>query len=376
MNIDLDAEFPLDPALSYLNHAAVSPWPQRTVRAVTTFAQANGRYGSQGYMEWLNTETRLRQRLGRLINAAPTDIALLKSTSEGLSTVAHGLEWHAGDNVVIPEEEFPSNRIVWESLRRYGVEVRYANLHGESSPERALMALADHRTRLLSVSAVQYASGLRMDLAELGSACAESDILFCVDAIQWLGALPFDSQRIQAAFVVADGHKWMLGPEGLALFYCRPDVRDRLKLLQYGWHMTAYPGEFDRKEWQPALDARRFECGSPNLLGAHALEASLSLLEDVGLENVAQRIASITAYLIDRIRQHPQLELLSPAAPERRAGIVTFAHTRHDPTQLYQHLMAHKVMCAQRGGGIRFSPHFYTSTRQIDQALASVETFS
>ncbi len=375
MNIDLDAEFPLDPTLSYLNHAAVSPWPQRTVRAVTTFAQANGRYGSHGYMEWLNTEARLRQRLGRLINAAPADIALLKSTSEGLSVVAHGLEWQAGDNVVIPDEEFPSNRIVWESLRRYGVEVRYANLDGDSSPERALMALTDHRTRLLSVSAVQYASGLRMGLAELGSACAESGILFCVDAIQWLGALPFDSQQVQAAFVVADGHKWMLGPEGLALFYCRPDVRDRLRLSQYGWHMTEFPGEFDRKEWRPAVDARRFECGSPNLLGAHGLEASLSLLEEVGVETVAQRIAQITDYLIQRIERHPQLALLSPAAPERRAGIVTFTHTAHRPEQLYCHLMEHRVMCAQRGGGIRFSPHFYTSTRHIDRALEVLEAY-
>lgn len=373
MTIDLEAEFPLDPELVYLNHAAVSPWPQRTEQAVAAFAHGNTRRGSQDYMQWLETEQRLRQRLGRLINAVPSDIALLKSTSEGLSVIAHGLEWRPGDNVVIPEQEFPSNRIVWESLRRYGVEIRYADLDSGASPEDALMGLTDRRTRLVSVSAVQYASGLRMDLCALGAACSAADILFCVDAIQWLGALPFDANQIQAAFVVADGHKWMLGPEGLALFYCRADLRDQLQLRQFGWHMIEHAGEFDRVDWQPASDARRFECGSPNLLGAHALEASLSLLEDVGVDRVAERIGVITAYLVERIESSAHLHLLSPVAAERRAGIVTFAHHQHAPADLYRHLMEHRVMCAQRGGGVRFSPHFYTSTQQIDRALAIIE---
>lgn len=373
MNVDLETEFPLEPELSYLNHAAVSPWPQRTVQAVTAFARANLRRGSQDYLQWLETEKRLRERLGRLINAPSADIALLKSTSEGLSVIAHGLPWRSGDNVVIPSEEFPSNRIVWESLRRYGVEVRYAGLSATASPEDAVMELTDERTRLVSVSAVQYASGLRMDLHALGRACAAHEILFCVDAIQWLGALPFDAAAVGAAFVVADGHKWMLGPEGLALFYCRPDVREQLQLHQFGWHMVEHAGEFDRADWEPASDARRFECGSPNLLGAHALEASLSLLEDVGMETVAAQIADITAYLVERIDQRAELTLLSPAAAARRAGIVTFSHRRHDPAHLYRYLMERKVMCAQRGGGIRFSPHFYTSTRTIDRALALVE---
>ena len=376
MTIDLTAEFPLDPDLIHLNHAAVGPWPQRTVRAVSEFAQANARFGSQAYPQWLETEQRLRERLARLIQVAPADIALLKSTSEGLSVAAHGLRWKAGDNVVIPKGEFPSNRIVWESLRHYGVEVRYAELNSGASPEHALLTLTDRHTRLISVSAVQYATGLRMDLRALGDACASRGILFCVDAIQWLGALPFDAREIGAAFVVADGHKWMLGPEGLALFYCSPELRNQLRLHQYGWHMVEHAGEFDRLNWEPAASARRFECGSPNLLGTHALEASVSLLEDVGMAAVAERLAGITGYLVERIQSSSTLSLLSPVEPARRAGIVTFTHVRHESEALYRFLMQHRVLCAHRAGGVRFSPHFYTSMEQVDRALELVEQCS
>lgn len=375
MTLDLATEFPLDPELTHLNHAAVGPWPRRTADAVAAFAAANVRHGSQAYPQWLETEHRLRARLGRLIQAPADDVALLKSTSEGLSVIAHGLDWHDGDNVVIPRQEFPSNRIVWESLQRYGVEVRYADLN-PAEPEQALLQQTDRRTRLLSVSGVQYGTGLRMDLESLGQACKTRGILLCVDAIQWLGALPFDGQAIEPAFVVADGHKWMLGPEGVALFYCRADLRERLELHQFGWHMVEHPGEFDRLEWAPATTARRFECGSPNLLGTHALEASLSLLEEVGMGEVSRRLADTVDYLVERIIRHPHLRLLSPADPGRRAGIVTFAHDRHDPAQLYRYLMDRGVLCAQRAGGIRFSPHFYTATAHIDRALELIDRFA
>lgn len=373
MNTDLHAEFPLDPDLTHLNHAAVGPWPRRTLDAVTAFAQANVQRGSQDYPQWLQAEQRLRTRLARLIRAAPGDIALLKSTSEGLSVIAHGLPWQDGDNVVIPVQEFPSNRIVWESLRRYGVEVRYADVAAAEDPEKALLDLTDRHTRLMSVSAVQYGSGLRMELERLGSGCKTRGIPLCVDAIQWLGALPFDVEAMGAGFVVADGHKWMLGPEGLALFYCRPDLRDRLELHQYGWHMVEHAGEFDRRDWNPAADARRFECGSPNLLGAHALDASLSLLEEVGMSAVGERLEAITAHLVDRILGHPDLTLLSPEAPARRAGIVTFSDRRREPGALHRFLMENQILCAQRGGGIRFSPHFYTAPERIDRALQLVD---
>lgn len=367
-------EFPLDPDISYLNHAAVAPWPARTSQAVRAFAEENSRLGSRHYERWLATEHELRERLRQLINARSSEeIALLKNTSEALSVVAHGLDWQTGDEVVISHLEFPSNRIVWESLARHGVRVRVADLYSSASPEQALLACMNERTRLLSVSSVQYGNGLRLDLARLGAACREADILFCVDAIQSIGAGPFDVQAIQADFVMADGHKWMLGPEGLALFYCRRERLETLRLHQYGWHMVAAVGDFDRKDWAPSPTATRFECGSPNLLCAHALHASTGLLLEVGLEEVARAIQGNTQRIIDFVQdQAGNHVLLTDPAPARRAGIVTFKPLREDVEMLYNRLQAAGVVCARRGGGIRFSPHFHTRADEIDRALALI----
>lgn len=366
---DPTLEFDLSPSILHLNHAAVGPWPRRTVEAVARFAQENGRVGSKGYPRWQATEQRLRDRLAHLIGAASgEEIALAKSTSEALSIIAYGLDWQPGDNVVGIAEEFPSNRIVWESLHRRGVQWRALSLKELESPEEALLARCDERTRLIAVSWVQYAQGRRLDLSHLGRACRSRDILLCVDAIQGLGALPYDLARMPADFVVADGHKWMLGPEGIALFYCRPEVRSQLRLHQFGWHMVEAMGDFDRSDWRPASSARRFECGSPNMLGIHALEASLSLLEDIGLETIATAVAERIEHLTTLI-DACGFELLSPRIPEHRAGILTFRVPGVDQQQLWRALMDQGLLCAARGGGIRFSPHFHTSFDQLDQAI-------
>lgn len=365
-------EFPLQKNLYYLNHAAVSPWPTRTATAVQAFARENQCQGSMRYLQWLKIETSLRQQLQWLVGAqSPDDIALLKNTSEGLSIIAYGLDWKEGDNVVSTDQEFPSNRIVWESLASQGVTLRQADVN-QVDPEQAMIDLMDHNTRLLSVSSVQYGTGLRMDLVRLGQACRARGILFCVDAIQSLGAHSFDVQTIQADFVVADGHKWMLGPEGLAVFYAHESARDQLTLHQYGWHMVEQVGDFDRQTWEVAASARRFEAGSPNMLAIHALQASLSLLQEVGMEAVEDAMMQRSRWFIERIQSEPSLYLITPESDARHAGIITFHCKGVDQLALYHTLMDQGVMCAYRAGGIRFSPHFYTPWHVLEKGIACV----
>lgn len=362
-------EFPQDPAICYLNHAAVAPWPKRAAEAVKAFACENLHQGARDYPRWVQLEHRLRGQLQTLLNApGKGDIALVKNTSEALSFVAMGLDWTEGDEVLISDEEFPSNRIPWEALAPRGVRLRQVSLNG-ADPEGALIEAMGPATRLLSISSVQYASGLRMDLARLGRACRERGILFCVDAIQSLGAIELDVQAIHCDFAMADGHKWLLGPEGLGVFYCRREVRDRLHLTQFGWHMVEALGDYDRADWMPASTARRFEPGSPNTLAQHALSASLELLLEVGLGRIQEALQQRTAYLIQSLGALPGARLLSPATPERRAGIVTFSFAGIDSQWLYQRLMQAGVVCAARGGGVRWSPHFYTSQQVLDRAL-------
>ena len=364
-------EFSLDPDITYLNHAAVSPWPRRTAAAVAAFAEENRFRGAQHYPDWLEVEKRLRERLRRLIGARSSDeIALLKNTSEGLSVIAHGIDWQPGDKVVIPASEFPSNRIVWESLGVYGVEVQAVDLYSGQEPEIALIEAVDARTRLLSVSSVQYDTGLRLDLARLGKSCESAGVLFCVDAIQSLGAIPLNVRHIRADFVVADGHKWLLGPEGLALFYCRRELFEKLRLRQFGWHMVERLYDFEYRDWKPAASARRFECGSPNMLGAHALDASLGLMEDLGSDVIAGHVLGNTGYLIERLTERrTTFRLTTPAQPDRHAGIVSFVPLSEDVAVVHERLRLNGVVCAVRSGALRFSPHFYTPRSRLDRAL-------
>lgn len=363
-------EFPLSAELIYLNHAAVAPWPKRTSDAVCQFAQQNTHYGSSFYLDWLKKETELRVQLQALLNAANvTDIALVKNTSEALSFVAYGLDWQAGDNIVSSNEEFPSNRIVWQSLANQGVEFREADLTNGETPEDALFALVDEHTRLLTISSIQFASGLRLDLEKIGHFCKQYNILFCIDAIQSLGAVQFDVQKYQADFVMADGHKWMLGPEGLGVFYSSPTAREKLKLTQYGWHMMKNIHNYENKPWDIHPTAQRFECGSPNMLGIHAFSASLSLLLEVGMETIEKQVLDNANYLIEAIKLHSCLQLLTAEKSSLQSGIVLFKHKHMTQQALYAHLQENHVACAMRGEGIRFSAHFYNSTEELDKAI-------
>jgi cysteine desulfurase/selenocysteine lyase len=368
-------EFLLTDELIYLNHAAVGPWPKRTGAAVIKFAEQNTRYGSHFYLDWLNKEAELRTQLQTLLNApSADDIALVKNTSEALSFVAYGLTWQAGDNIVSSNEEFPSNRLPWESLADQGVEFRQADLHSADTPEDALFAWVDGNTRLLTLSSIQFSSGLRMDLERIGEFCKRRGILFCIDAIQSLGAVQFDVQACQADFVMADGHKWMFGPEGLGVFYTTPEARNKLKLTQYGWHMMKDIHNYENQPWEVHPTARRFECGSPNTLGIHAFSASLSLLLETGMAAVESLVIEKSDYLRDAITKNRDTILLSERQSRLKSGIVIFKHRTVSNEVLYKYLQENGVVCALRGGGIRFSPHFYNTLEEIDRALGFISS--
>lgn len=363
-------EFPVNKDCLYLNHAAVSPWPERARQAVCNFAAENVLRAASLYPEWLKTEAQLKRNLENLLDAPQGTVALVKNTSEALSFVAYGLEWQAGDVVVISSQEFPSNRIVWQSLARLGVKVVEVDLPWQD-PESLLLEAIAQRPKLLSISAVQYATGLTMDLVRLGQACRQHEVLFCVDAIQAVGALPFSVQAIDADFVMADGHKWLLGPEGLGFFYIHPRRMEQLRPMEYGWHMVEDIGNYDNKAWQLASDARRFECGSPNMLAATALKASTDLLLEVGIERVATQLVTNVLYLKELLADKNAL-FANPLLHERPSGILTFQFLGTDSAALHNMLMQAGVICAHRGG-IRFSPHFHTTQEVLEDAVDVID---
>lgn len=366
-------QFPILEHGLYANHAAIAPWPRVTTQAVVEFAQENRDIGPEKYSRWLWRETQLRKMLARLINAVSSeDIALLKNTTEGICIVANGIDWHNGDNLVIPRHEFPSNRLPWLALDKKGVEVREVDIRSTTEPEKALIARMDKRTRLLSVSAVQWTDGLRLKLETLGKTCQENNILFFVDAIQALGALQMDVQACGIDFLAADGHKWLLAPEGIAVFYCREKVRGQLQLRQLGWHMVDQPYQFNRDDWQASKTAMRFEAGSPNTLGQTALIASLGLLQDVGMDQVEAYIAANSLALSEGLTDISAVELVRPFEIQRLSGIVSFTTPAMDPAAVHRMLNLRRLSCALRGDAIRLSPHFYQAGEPVQEMLAVI----
>ncbi|MCB1733577.1 MAG: aminotransferase class V-fold PLP-dependent enzyme [Gammaproteobacteria bacterium] len=375
--MNITNEFNVDSRFCYLNHAGMSPWPKRTRDAVVAIADEIHHQGAVGYSRWSELDAAAHGRMAALLGAQADEVAFVRNTSDALSMIARGLRWEPGQNVVYAREEFPSNRYPWESLGEFGVEARRVNLNVdalEDAPESALISAIDANTRLLAVSAVQYASGLRMDLPRLAAACRERGVLLCVDAIQQVGALPFDVQRCGADFVALGSHKWLLGPEGIGVLWMKPEWRERLRLHAFGWHMAENLGDFDNETWRPAFSARRFEPGTTNLLGIAALNASLSLFEELGIEECAATLNARIAHLIGGLSALPGISVITPTSPDRRAGIVTFRHEKLSAAALHACLVAADVVCVPRGGGVRFSPHFHTSVATLDRGLACVES--
>ncbi len=357
----------------YANHAAIAPWPRPTAEAVAAFAADNAERGPAAYREWIRREAELRELAARLINIPnANDVALIKNTSEGVSIVAKGYPWAQGDNVVLPAGEFPSNRLPWLSLEGRGVSVREVDIRVEH-PEQALIEAMDRRTRVLAVCSIQYSDGFRLDIEQLGAACDSAGVLFFVDAIQHLGALPFDAVAASVACLAAGAHKWMLGPEGIGIFYCREDVRSRIALSQHGWHMYDYPWHFEREDWTPSLKARRFEAGSPNTLGQAALHTSLTLLLDSGIEYTSARVLANTARLLAGLGSLPDVEIRSPTEDARLSGIVSFSPGARDAREIFRRLSNAGVTCAFRNGAVRLSPHFYQDEAVINRILNHVE---
>ena len=368
-------EFPILKHGLYANHAAIAPWPRVASKAVATFAVENSQIGPEKYNRWLLRETQLRQRLAQLVNAGSADdIALLKNTTEGICVVANGIDWRNGDNLVLPIGEFPSNRLPWLALQQLGVEVREVDIRATTQPEQALLSRMDRRTRLLSVSAVQWTDGLRLKLKPLGAACRQNDILFFVDAIQHLGALQMDVQACGIDYLAADGHKWLLAPEGIAVFYCREGARAQLRLQQRGWHMVDQPYRFNRDQWQPSDTARRFEAGSPNTLGQAAMHASVGLLQDVGMLQVEAYVAGNSQVLSKGLETIAGVELVRAYDMQTVSGIVSFTVSSGNLVEVHQALKDRGVICVLRGDAIRLSPHFYQAGEPVAEILNVIES--
>ena len=352
---------------AYFDHAAVAPLSGPAQQALAEWAADLAENGDVREPDWLRRVEGVRQNFGRLLNADPLDVAFVKNTSEGIGIVAEGMPWRDGDNVVTAAEEYPANVYPWLNLQARGVETRLVPSRGNTVSVDDVRAAVDSRTRLVSLSFVEFASGYRNDLDTIGSFCRERSVLFFVDAIQGLGVLPLDVSRSPIDFLAADGHKWLLGPEGAGVFYIRRELVDRLHCVGVGWNSVLDSFNFSRLDFRLKPHAGRWESGTLNIGGIMGLGASLELLQNAGVAAVAERILHLTDHLCEQALR-AGLQDFSSREPAERSGNVSL-HIPGDPREAVRRCKAANVVVSQRGGRLRVSPHAYNTPDEIDRLV-------
>jgi cysteine desulfurase / selenocysteine lyase len=336
---------------------------------------------SAGYLSagWYQDIEKLRLDSAALLNAHRDEIAFVKNTSEGISIVANGIDWQYGDRIITTNVEYPANIYPWmEVARSRGAKLIL--VEEEDGPdgtrhvpmENILMAASEPRTRLITLSGVEFASGQRHDLARIGQFCAERKILFCVDAIQSLGILPIDVRAMHIDYLSADGHKWLLGPEGAGIFYCRRELIDHTRPLMVGWMNVTDALNYGTYDYTLRPDAGRFECGSHNVPGLLALKASLQMLQSIGIPQISRRIKLLGDQLITGLKSKGY-RIVSPRTGDQWSGIVSFVSPTLNHEKIFQDLRKdHHVEIASRERRLRCSPHFYNTEEEIQRLIKAL----
>ncbi len=364
-------EFPIVKTGIYLDHAGVAPIPVRVIREVDKFLDEAAEKAVMNYETWMERVEGVRALSARLVGAEKDEIAFIKNTSHGISIVTGGLDWKEGDNVLVFEKEFPSNIYPWLDLKRKGVEVRFIPLREERIRMDDIEKMMDRRTRVVSMSSVQSLNGFMINLKKLGALCRRKGVLFFVDAIQSLGVVPMDVREFGVDFLAADGHKWLLAPEGTGIFYCRMGRVSELRPNLIGWKSVKNDYDFENIDFTLKENALRFEEGSFNVMGVWALGAALDLLFEIGIENVGARIHALGDLIMDEAGKRG-FRLRTIRDRSERGGIVSFSGG-FDPVVLKKRLRESNIVVNNRGGALRMAPHFYNTEEEIIKAFEEID---
>jgi cysteine desulfurase / selenocysteine lyase len=373
MNEHLRSLFSHTGRVVYLNHAALSPPPAQTIEAVTAQMRDVAENGTLHYRNWMAVKERARELAAAMIGARPHQMAFMRNTSDALSTVANGLNWRAGENIVTFRREFPSNVYPWLRLRSsQNIEVRFCEERDGRVPLDELIALIDKRTRVVAISHVQYGSGYQSDLERIGRAARLHDALLVVDVIQSMGAQPIDveAQLIDAAAGAC--HKWLLTPEGVGLLYLSDRARERIEPTLVGWMSVPDPEDYGNFEqgWKPG--ALCWETGTAPMALIHGLEASLSLLRETGIELITAHLHELTDYLCERLQKLDYKVASSRLKGEKSQIVSVEPGGQWTPMALYHHLRKQNIIVAPRGTRLRISPHLYNTRDEIDALVEAL----
>jgi len=365
-------EFPVARDKIILAHAGVCPLPRRVSEAVRSYADQCTQGDQESWLPALQIR-HSRELAARLLHAQPDEIAFVGPTSLALSLIAAGLPWKENDNVLVSFDDYPANVYPWMALAQKRVKVRFLNTR-EMGCIRPLdvVGQVDEQTRLVALASCHFVSGYRIDLSAIGQELRRRDILFCVDAIQTLGAFSTTVEHVD--FLAADGHKWLLGPCAAGILYARKSLQERLQPTVFGWHNVRCPNYIAQEEMIFPPDAPRYEPGTPNLLGLAGLHAAMELLLETGIDNIAAELLRKRGLLVTAL-QAKGYQVLHADAPSANAGaIVTFYRAGSDMAALGDKLVAASIIVSlrmDRSGRkyLRLSPHFYNTDAELQRLL-------
>jgi selenocysteine lyase/cysteine desulfurase len=370
MNDAIRSLFPALERLTYLNSAAVSPLPTTAIEAVNVQLADVAAYGSAHYTDWIATKNRARALIAEMLCVRAEQIAFMRNTSDGFASIANGLPWAKGDNIVSFAREFPSNYYPWRRIRdEYDVELRLCPDRDGRIDQDEFVSLIDSNTKVVAISSVQYESGFKADLERLGRAASEVDALFCVDIIQGFGAMPYDlpAQFVDAA--CGAGHKWLCGPEGCGLIYLSDRARERIKPTFVGWISVETPWDFEDREQPFRSSAAAWESGTGTSSLYYGLEQSLKLLHETGKDIIEKHLYALTDHLCDSLAGSAY-EIVSSRSNKEKSSIVCIRHQGGmNPNQIAAELEKENVIVSPRGDRVRVSPHFYNNIEDIDRLL-------
>jgi selenocysteine lyase/cysteine desulfurase len=355
----------------YLNHAGTGPVSSKIMNAMSSYFIER----SSGAIDTVSTDlprmAECRMLIRRLINAEGTDrIAFTTNTSDALNIAAAGLPWKSGDRILLNRAEFPANVYPYHNLRTHGVEIDFLETpDGVVTPELIAGGIRE-RTRLVGLSAVQYLSGYRSDLAAVGEICRNRGILFVVDGIQAVGAVQIDVQGMKIDALAAGGQKWQMAGQGIGFLYVTEELQNRIRPAHFGWLGVREPMDYSNLRQDPADTARRFETGTQNIPGIWGMHAALSTLLEFGLKEIEDQIMKLTRTLIDGFRETDGVSMYSPDDDRQRAGIVTITlPDAVDPKNVFTMLAAQEITTGLRQSKLRYSPHFYMSQEEMEATI-------
>jgi cysteine desulfurase/selenocysteine lyase len=373
MNDTLRALFPVTERAIYLNHAAVSPPPLTTIKAVQSQLADVSENGSVNFRNWIAVKENTRRLVAGMLGARPEQVAFTRNTSDGLSTVANGLDWRPGDNLVTFRNEFPSNIYPWLRVREaFGVEVRMCEERDGRIDLDELIGLINGKTRIVAISQIQFASGFRANLERIGRAARLHDALLVVDVIQALGVVPIDVESELVDVAAAACHKWLLTPEGVGLLYLSARARERIQPTLVGWTSVPNPEDYGNFEQGWNQGTLAWETGTGPVALIHGLEASLKLLNEVGIPRIQAYLETLTDHLCERL-QDTDYEVVSPRRLGEKSQIVCIRHTAGlTSMDLYAHLKKRNIITAPRSDRLRISPHLYNTLEEIDELVKAL----